>query len=91
MKKLTVKMKKLRLTPWNKLTTGEKAAKVVLKLVKWAAIAAVVATVAVAVIGTLAAVIFAVCVAFGIAGAISGGLMDASRAYRPGDYYVRFR
>lgn len=87
MKRLMAKMRRIRTTRWNRLTLGEKIAKTVMKLVKWALIIAAV----LAVVGVAASIIFAFFVAFGIASAISGGLMDASRAYRPGDHYVRFR
>lgn len=86
MMKLFAKMRKIKMTPWNRLTRGEKVAKVVMKLVKLAIIAAI----AVAVIGVAIAVVAAIAVAFGIISAISGGFTDASRAYRPGDRNVRF-
>lgn len=86
MKKLFAKMRKVRMTRWNKLTSGEKVMKVVMKLVKYAVIAAVVAAVASAAIG-IAAGLF---VGFGIMNAIAGGFTNASRAYRTGDRYVKF-
>lgn len=86
MNKLRAKMRKLKMTRWNKLTRGEKVAKVVLKLVKYAVIAALI------VLGVTVAVSVAIGVfaAFAIASAIAGGFENASRAYRPGDRYVRW-
>ncbi len=86
MKKLFAKMRKVRMTRWRKLTSGEKVMKVVMTLVKYAVLAAVVAAVASAVV----AVAVGVVVAFGVMNAVAGGLGNASRAYRPGDRYVRF-
>lgn len=86
MKKIRAKMRKLKMTRWNKLTRGEKVAKVVLKLVKYAVIAAII----VLGISVVAAVAIGVFAAFAIASAIAGGFENASNAYRPGDRYVRF-
>lgn len=80
------KMRKLKVTSWNKLTAGEKVAKVVIGLLKIAAIVVV----GLAIAGVVVAVMAGVAVAFGIASAIAGGFADASRAYRPGDRYVRY-
>ena len=88
MKKLFAKMRKVRMTRWRKLTSGEKVMKVVMTLVKYAVLAAVVAAVASAVVAVAVAV--GVVVAFGVMNAVAGGLGNASRAYRPGDRYVRF-
>lgn len=87
MKKLIAKMRKIKMTRWNKLTLGEKIMKVVISLIKLAAIVAVV----VALAGVFIAVAIGVAVAFGIASAVSGGFINASRAYNPGDRYVKFR
>ncbi len=84
MKKLSAKIRKIRMMRWSKLTRGEKVAKVIMTLVKWAAIAAV----AVVVVGGIIAAAAGVFIAFAIAGAITGGFENASHAYRPGDYYV---
>lgn len=86
MTKLRAKMRKLKMTPWNKLTRGEKVAKAVLKLVKFAVIGALIALGVTVVVG----VAIGVFAAFAIVSAISGGFENASRAYRPGDRYVRF-
>lgn len=86
MKKLFAKMKKVRMTRWSKLTTGEKVMKVIMKLIKWALIAAVVITV----VSLVASAFMGVIIAFGIMNAVAGGFRNASRAYRPGDRYVRF-
>lgn len=86
MKKLRAKMRKLKMTRWNKLTRGEKVAKVVLKLVKFVTIAIIFALG----ITVVAAVAIGVFAAFAIISAVSGGFDNASRAYRPGDRYVRF-
>lgn len=75
------------MTRWNKLTLGEKIIRVVISLLKVAAIAAVAITIA----GVVVAVGAGIVVAFAIAGAIGGGFKNASKAYRPGDIYVRFR
>lgn len=86
MKKMIAKMRKIKTTRWNKLTTGEKVASIVMGLVKWAVIAAI----GIAVIGSVIAVIIGVVIALSIGSAISGGFTNASRAYRPGDRNVRF-
>ncbi len=87
MKKMFAKMRKVRMSRWNKLSAGEKVLKVVMKLVKWALVAALV--VAVAGVAVVAAV--GLFVGFAIMNAVSGGFYNASRAYRSGDVYVRFR
>lgn len=81
MKKLVAKMRKIRMTHWDKLTFGEKIIGIVMSLVKIAAIVAVGALI----IGVAVSVAAGVAIAFGIASAIAGGFGDASRAYRPGD------
>ncbi len=86
MKKLIAKMRKLKMTPWDKLTRGGKAAKVMITLLKIAAIVAI----GLALAGVVAAVMVSVAVAFGIASAIGGGFQNASRAYRYGDRYRWF-
>ena len=86
MKKFKAKLRRIRMTRWNKLTLGEKVLITAVSLVKYALIAAVVAMV----VGAVVSVIAGALIAFAIANAIAGGLMDASRAYRPGDRYVRF-
>lgn len=86
MKRLVAKVRMIKMTPWSRRTFGEKVLSVVLGLVKWAAIIAL----AVTVLGIIAAIAFSVFGAFAIAGAIAGGFGDASRAYRPGDRYVKF-
>lgn len=80
------KIRRMRTTRWNKLTTGEKVAKVMISLVKTAAIIAIVLLIA----SIAVAVAAGVAVAFGIASAIAGGFSNASRAYTPGEKYVRF-
>lgn len=87
MKRLVEKMRRLRMTRWNKLTLGEKVVKVVWSLLK----AAVVAAVVVALAGVVVAVVAGVVVAVGVGSALAGGFGNASRAYRSGDRYVRFR
>lgn len=87
MKKIRDKIKRIRMMRWSKLTLGEKIAKVIISLLKVAAIVAVVVTIA----GFALAIVAGFAVAFGIASAISGGFYNASRAYRPGDIYVKFR
>lgn len=86
MKRLRAKMRRLKLTTWNQLTLGEKIAKVIISLVKTSLIVAVVGCGAAVVLGAAVGIF----VAFAIVSAISGGLADASRAYRPGDQYVRW-
>lgn len=85
MKKMS-KMKKLKVTSWRNLTLGEKVLKVILTLVKIALIAAVIGIV----IAGAVTIGIGILVAFGIATAISGGLRNASYAYKPGDINVRF-
>lgn len=84
MKRLIAKIRKIRMTRWGGLTHGEKVAKVIMTLIKWAAIAAVAAVV----VGGIIAVAAGIFIAFAIASAIAGGFENASRAYRPGDRYV---
>lgn len=85
MKKMS-KMKKLKITRWSNLTLGEKILKVIVTLVKIALVAAVCAVV----IAGVFSIGVGILVAFGIASAISGGLRNASYAYKPGDIYVKF-
>lgn len=87
MKKLRMKIDRIRTTRWNKLTLGEKIARVIYKLVKWAAIIALVVSIA----GVAIAVVAGVAVALGIASALSGGFYNASKAYKPGDVYINDR
>ena len=61
---------------WGKLTTGEKVARVTLKLLRFAVIAAVIALVVSVVIG----VALGIMVAMGVASAISGGFENVSRS-----------
>lgn len=84
MKRIVNKIRKIRMTRWNKLTSGEKVMKVVMDLVKYAAIVALI----VALSSVIVAVAAGVLVAFGIMSAVAGGFKDASKAYRPGDVYV---
>ena len=78
MKKLVAKMRRLKMTRWNKLTLGEKIAKVVISLIKVAAIVAI----GLAVAGVVVAVVAGVVIALAIGSAIAGGFGNASRAYR---------
>ena len=86
MKNLRAKMRKLKITRWGRLTRGEKVAKAVLTIVKFAVFAALIAL-GVTVIAGIGIGIFA---AFAIINAVAGGFDNASKAYRPGDRYVRF-
>lgn len=65
----------IRKAPWYKLTSGEKLARVGIKAVKWAAVAAVAVTIGSIIIGVVLGVVFAM----GISGAVTGGLTNASR------------
>lgn len=88
MKKLAAKMRRIRMMRWGKLTTGEKIAKVIWTLVKWAAIVAV----AVTIFSAVAAVVMGVVIGIAVMNAIGGGLYNAGMAYKPGDrYYYRRR
>lgn len=60
---------------WGKLTTGEKVARVTLKLLRFAVIAAVIALVVSVVIGVTLGIV----VAIGVSNAIIGGFQNASR------------
>lgn len=86
MKRLFAKVRKVRRTCWNKLTLGEKIMAFVMSLIKVALIVAA----GVAVAAVVVAVGFAMLIVAGFTSAITGGLNNASRAYRPGDRYVRF-
>ena len=83
MKKLVVKMRKVKMTRWNKLTTGEKVMKVVMFMVK--------AALAVALVAVVGAVVLGLVVGFAVMNAVAGGFKNAANAYNPGDRYVRFR
>lgn len=61
---------------WRKLTRGEKVARVIIKTVRFGLITAAVVTIASIVIGAVLGILVAV----GIAGAITGGFTNASRA-----------
>lgn len=87
MKKLIAKIRKIKRTNWGGLTLGEKIAKIVMKLIKWAIIIAIVVTL----IGLFAAVAMAILVVFGITSAIAGGFEMGANAYVPGEHYVRYR
>lgn len=87
MKKFRAKMKKIKMMRWSKLSLGEKIAKVIISLLKIAAIVAI----GLALASVVVAAVMGVVVAFGIANAISGGLYNASKAYCPGDIYVNDR
>lgn len=80
------KMKMLRATRYSKLSRGEKVAKAVLSVVRLAVIAVVVLAVA----GVAASCIAGIVIAIAVGNAIAGGFEGASRAYRPGDRYVKF-
>lgn len=84
--KRKTKMKSLRMTRWESLTTGQKVLKVITTIVKTALIVTVVGVIGAVVLGAIAGIVLA----FGIASAIAGGFADASRVYRPGDQYVRW-
>lgn len=86
MRKIIAKVRKIRMTRWNKLTSGEKVIDVMVSLLKWAAIAALV----LAGLGLVAVVVAALFVTSCIVSSISGGFENASHAYRPGDRNVRF-
>lgn len=86
MKKILAKVRKVRAYKWNMLSRGEKVLKVIMKLVKWALIAAVVA----GVIALVASLWVAVVLGLGIMSAVGGGFRNASKAYRPGDIHVKF-
>lgn len=81
------KIKKIRMTPWNKRTRGEKFLTMLMSLVKWAAIIALVVS--------IGSVILAVVAGFGIAlaigGAIGGGFHNAGKAYHTGDRFYNDR
>lgn len=84
MKKIVNKIRKVRMTRWNKLTSAEKVMRIVMDLVKYAAIVALI----VALSSVIVAVAAGVFIAFGIMSAVAGGFSNASKAYRPGDVYV---
>ena len=66
MKKLRAKMRRLKVTRWNKLTIGEKIMKIVITLLKLAAIVALVVT--------AVSVVFSAAVVFIFIGGIIAGL-----------------
>ena len=86
MRKWIAKMRLLKVKKWNKLTSGEKVLRVAMTVLKWAAIIALVVTQ----FAGLMTVVVGIIVGLGIMGAVGGGFTNASRAYRPGDRYVRF-
>lgn len=86
MKRLFAKMRKVKMTGWCKLTAGEKILKAIMKLIKIAAIVALV----VAFAGVAIVILVGAVVGLAIMSAVGGGFTNASRAYRPGDRYVRF-
>lgn len=86
MRKMIRKMRWIKVTRWSDLTTGERILRVVMALVKLAVIGALVAVL----VSGLLAVIVGVVVGLGMMGAVAGGFTNASRAYKPGDRYVRF-
>ena len=86
MKKMFAKMRKVRMTRWNRLTSGEKVMKVVMNVVKLAVVVALGAAFA----SVVVAVVVGTFVAVGVMNAVAGGFYNASRAYRPGDRHVRF-
>ena len=75
MKKLVAKMRKVKAYKWNMLSSGEKVLKVVMKLVKLALIAVLVA----GAVALAAGVGFAVIVALGVANAVGGGLQKCKQ------------
>lgn len=75
MKKLIAKMKKVRMTPWKKLSTGEKVMKAVMKTVKIAVI-----------VGLVCAALYA----FVFLGILCLFLLCLGLGY-PGDPYYRYR
>lgn len=86
MRKWIAKMRLLKVKKWNKLTSGEKVLRVVMTVLKWVAIIALVVTL----FAGFMAVVVGIVIGLGIMGAVGGGFTNASRAYRPGDRYVRF-
>lgn len=86
MKKIIAKVRKIRRTQWNKLTSGEKVIDVMLSLLKWGVIAGLI----LAGLGLVAVVVISLFVTSCIVSSISGGFENASHAYRPGDRNVRF-
>lgn len=86
MRKWIAKMRLLKVKKWNKLTSGEKVLRVAMTVLKWAAIIALVVTL----FAGLMTVVVGIIVGLGIMSAVGGGFTNASRAYRPGDRYVRF-
>lgn len=70
------KIKWIMNASWRKLTTGEKVARVTLKLLRFAVIAAIIALIVSVVIG----VALGIMVAMGVASAISGGFENVSRS-----------
>jgi hypothetical protein len=79
---LYVKMKRIQSTSWAKLTLGEKILKVIMTLVKWAAIIAVVVCIG----GVVLAVVAGFAIALAIGGAVGAGFHNAGESYS-GRYY----
>jgi hypothetical protein len=85
MKKFLAKMKKVRVTQWDKLTSGEKILKVIMTLIKFALIIALIVTVG----SVILAVVAGVVIAFAIMSAVAGGFHNAGQAYSSRDRYYR--
>ena len=86
MRKFRAKMRRIKATRWHKLTLGEKVLAIVMGLIKWGLIAAVVF----AVVSFIAVAVVAVVIGLAAGNAIAEGFGNASRAYRPGEHYVRW-
>lgn len=71
---------------WNKLSRGEKVARVVLKTAKYAAIVAAVVAIGSIIIGAVIGIL----VAIGIVGAVAGGFENASRT-NTGRFYGHYK
>ena len=69
MKKFKIKMDRIRMMRWSKLSSGEKIARVIYKILKWALIAALIA----AGISLVAGIVIAIVVADCIVSALAGG------------------
>jgi hypothetical protein len=85
MKKFLAKMKKVRVTRWDNLTSDEKVMKVVMTLVKFALIIALIVTVG----SVVLAVVGGIVIAFAIMSAVAGGFHNAGQAYSSRDRYDR--
>lgn len=86
MRKIIARVKKIRMTRWSKLTSGEKVICVMIGLLKWLVIAGLI----LAGLGLVAVIMVSLFVTSCIVSSISGGFNNASHAYRPGDRNVRF-